>query len=306
VIGTLDNAPAVPQADPQWTLADSWIWARLQALEAEVDRLFQTYQYGEAGRQIYEFFWSEYADWYLEIAKLQMNEGGDRAYYTAETLVRVFDAVLRMLHPFTPFVTEELWGHLKRAVHAHGPSLPNVADWPESLMVARWPEGRPAEGWEEQAITDFNLVMDVIRSIRNLRAEKKVTPGKRISATICAGERLPALEAQRGSITYLAYLDGEHTTLVDALPEPPQGQVSLVVSGVEVYLPLADLVDVEEERARLTKELEEAQSQVARLEQLLGSPFAQKAPAAVVDKEREKLAVFKETVDKLKEQLQNL
>ncbi|NMC53609.1 MAG: valine--tRNA ligase [Chloroflexi bacterium] len=306
VVGALENAPAAPQKLPQWTLADSWIWARLQALEAEVERLFQTFQYGEAGRQIYEFFWSEYADWYLEIAKLQMNEGGDRAYYTAETLVRVFDAVLRMLHPFTPFVTEELWGHLKRAVHAHGPSLPEVTDWPEALMLASWPTARSAEGWEAQTIADFELVMDVIRAIRNLRAEKKVTPGKRIPATICAGERLAALEAQRGSIAYLAYLDAEHLTLTGAVAEAPQGQAALVVSGVEIYLPLAELVNVEEERARLSKELEEAQSQVARLEQLLGSPFAQKAPAAVVEKEREKLAVFKETADKLKEQLQNL
>ena len=109
----------MPTRKPDWTLADSWIWARLQSLVRDVDRLFTAYQYGEAGRQIYEFFWSEFADWYVEIAKLQLAEGGDRAFYTAQNLVRVLDTCLRMLHPFTPFVTEELWGHLKSAAQAH-------------------------------------------------------------------------------------------------------------------------------------------------------------------------------------------
>jgi valyl-tRNA synthetase len=107
VIGALDQAPDNAAKPADWSLADSWIYARLQSLVSDVDRLFTAYQYGEAGRQIYEFFWSEFADWYVEIAKLQLAEGGDRAFYTAQTLVRVLDACLRMLHPFTPFVTEE-------------------------------------------------------------------------------------------------------------------------------------------------------------------------------------------------------
>ena len=90
----------------------------MQALVRDVERLFQNFQYGEAGRQIYEFFWSDFADWYVEIAKLQLAEGGDRAYYTAYTLVRVLDTCLRLLHPFTPFITEELWGHLRKALLA--------------------------------------------------------------------------------------------------------------------------------------------------------------------------------------------
>jgi valyl-tRNA synthetase len=100
VLGTLAQAPQEPQGEPEWTLADSWIWARLQSLEAEVERLFKNYQFGEAGRQIYDFMWGDFADWYLEISKLQMTAGGDRAYYTAYTLVRVLDDCLRLLHPF--------------------------------------------------------------------------------------------------------------------------------------------------------------------------------------------------------------
>ena len=105
-----------------------------------MERLFNTYQYGEAGRQIYEFFWSEFADWYLEIAKLQLAEGGDRAFYTAQTLVRVLDTCLRLLHPFTPFVTEELWGHLKRAARTNRSTLRPTAGWERG--VDRWPLAR--------------------------------------------------------------------------------------------------------------------------------------------------------------------
>ncbi len=118
----------------------------LAGLVRDVERLFQGYQYGEAGRQIYDFFWSEFADWYVEIAKLQLAEGGDRAFYTARTLVQVLDISLRLLHPFTPFITEELWGHLKRASVAHSPRMASTADWADALIIARWPEPRTLEG----------------------------------------------------------------------------------------------------------------------------------------------------------------
>ncbi|MEA4906921.1 MAG: valine--tRNA ligase [Anaerolineaceae bacterium] len=306
VTGAIEQAPAAPQGAPQWTLADSWIWARLQALESDVDRLFQNYQYGEAGRQIYDFFWSEFADWYLEIAKLQLAEGGDRAFYTADTLVRVLDACLRLLHPFTPFVTEELWGHLKRAAQAHSPHLGPKTGWEAALIVARWPEGNPPEGWEEQKVADFTLLQDVVRAIRNLRAEKKVAPGKRIPAILAAGERLSVLQESAATLAALAFIDPQALDIRAALDEKPQGAVSQVVSGVEIFLPLADLVDAGAERARLGKELAEVQSQIQRLEGLLHSPFAQKAPAAVVDKERQKLATYQESAVKLQEQLDSL
>lgn len=306
VLNTLDLAPAQAQAAPDWTLADSWIWARLQSLEREVDRLFAGLQYGEAGRQIYEFFWSEFADWYLEIAKLQMAEGGDRAYYTAQTLARVLDAVLRLLHPFTPFVTEELWGHLKRACQEKPRLYQPKEGWAEMLIVAKWPEPQNLEGWEAEKLADFGLLQEIIRAVRNLRTEKKVTPGKRIPAILVAGDRLPILQTQSATLAALAYIDPQQLTLVESLPEKPKDQVGLVVSGIEIYLPLSGLVDLESEQTRLQKELDEVQTQISRLEGLLASPFAQKAPAAVVDKERQRLAAFQETAGSLREQLQAL
>src|SRR6266498_3130984 len=153
-----------------WTLADSWIWARLQQLIRDVERLFQTFQYGQAGQQIYDFIWADFADWYVEIAKEQL-QNDELKMQTAYTLARVFDTCLRLLHPFTPFVTEEIWGHLKNTILQS--SISNLAsDWSEALIVAKWPEPREIEGWEESKIADFTLIQEIVRSIRNLRSEE--------------------------------------------------------------------------------------------------------------------------------------
>jgi len=171
------------------------------------------------------------------------------------------------------------------------------------LIIARYPEPRPEEGWEQDRVADFQLVQETIRAIRNARMEKKVTPGLRIPATIAAGARLPVFQSQKQVLAALAYLDPEQLLLADSLAEKPQGQLALVIGGVEVFLPLADLVDMDAERERLQKELAEVESQITRLEELLASPFAERAPAAVVDKERQKLAVYHETAARLREQL---
>jgi len=305
IIGALAQIPEKPTSEPDWTLADRWIQARLAALVREVDRLFNTYLFGEAGRQIYDFLWGEFADWYIEIAKLQLAEGGDRAFYTAQTLTHTLDACLRLLHPYTPFVTEELWGHLKRACQEHSSLLTPETGWEEALIIARYPEPKPKADWEDAVVSRFNLVMDVVRSIRNMRAEKKVTPGKRIPATLVGGEQAGILKQQSAAIAVLAHLDPAEMKILPSLAEKPQGQASLVVSGVEIYLPLADLVDIDAERLRLQKELDEAESQIARLETLLGGDFAKKAPAPLVEKERQKLETFRENALKLRRQLES-
>ena len=310
ILGALEDAPKSAQEPPKYTTADAWIWARQKQLRQSVKRLFENHQYGEAGRQIYDFFWSEFADWYLEIAKLQLAEGGDRAFYTADALVSVLDTCLRLLHPFTPFLTEELWGYLKAASLDHGGriGLPDVIDgnWPDALIVAPWPEPMADEGWEEQAIKDFEIIQEIVRVIRNARAEKNVKHGQKIPATIIGGDFSAKLNSEAAALANLAQIDPTQMNIYQALNEKPENSVVLVVSGVEIYLPLAGMVNLEEERQRLEKELEEANQQIARLEKLLSSPFAEKAPPNVVEGERDRLAGFQETATKLKEQLQDL
>jgi valyl-tRNA synthetase len=266
---------------------------------ADVARLFEAYQYGEAGRQVYDFFWGEYADWYLESAKLQLDESPGRTWSTAAQMVEVLDACLRLLHPFTPFVTEELWGRLRTACRESRAGLQPQGGWEEALIVARWPE--PVAGGEEEmaAQASFGKVMDVVKAIRNARAEKGVEPSRRIPATISAGSDQVLFEGQRSLIAHLARLDPGRLTITNRLPVPPEEAVPLIVGSIEVFLPLAGMLDAQAERARLQGEIDAATAQIVRLEALLGGAFAERAPAIVVDKERTKLEALKSTREKL-------
>jgi valyl-tRNA synthetase len=302
IITNLDKVKGSPGADPDWTLADSWIWARVQQLVRDVERLFQTFQYGEAGRQIYDFFWSEFADWYVEIAKLQLQETGDRPFYTASTLVRILDLCLRMLHPFIPFVSEEIWDTLKKAVSST-PLSSVISDWPEALIIASWPEARQAEGWESEIISDFILLQEAVRSIRNIRAEKNVKHGKLIPALLSAGEKTDIFKKQKDIMAALAQLDPAKFEILAELPPKGEDQVAIAIGAVEIYLPLAGLVDSGEEQERLKKAYHEARVQVERLETLLAGTFADRAPAEIVQKERDKLSAYQETVEKIRKQL---
>ncbi|HUE99018.1 MAG TPA: valine--tRNA ligase [Anaerolineales bacterium] len=284
-----------------YTLADSWIWAKLQQLVRDVERNFQNFQYGQAGQQLYEFVWSDFADWYVEIAKEQLKNDATRTA-TVKTLARALDMSLRMLHPFIPFVTEEIWGHLRNALRESSiSSLSN--DWSHALIVAKWPEPRPLKDWEPETIADFELIQEIVRAIRNLRAEKNVAPSKKIAASIAAGDKTEVLKEQSTVIASLAGLNEAELSIAALLKDKPKDSAALVVGSVEIYLPLAGMVDLAGEKSRLEKELKEAESHIERLEKLLASDFASKAPAALVQKERDKLAGYKDTAEKIKAQL---
>jgi valyl-tRNA synthetase len=309
ILGTLEQVKDIDfpnqETEPVPSLADQWILARLSILTRDVERLFQNYQYGEAGRQIYDFFWNEFADWYVEIAKLQLLEGDRMAYTTARTLVQVLDTCLRWLHPFTPFVTEEIWGHIKKAAsELKKPIVPSHGyGWEQALIVARWPEPTPANPWEAQTIADFTLIMELVRAIRNLRAEENIDPKQKIPLTLVGGDRTAVLQRQATTIAALARLDPEQITILERLVGKPEGHIALVVGQIEAYLPLAELVDPAEQRARLGKDLSEASNQIERLETLLAGPFAEKAPANVVENERHKLADYQAKAEKITIQL---
>ena len=301
VISALEKAPQKAEGKPEWTLADSWIWARLKTLLNDTEKLFANYQYGEAGRQIYEFFWGDFADWYLEIAKMQLAAGGDRAYYTANTLVRVLDACLRLLHPFTPYVTEELWQALKKAAQNAGFKPYNQStEWESALIIARWPEAEKVEEWEEAKLAQFATIQDLVRANRNLRAEKKIQPNVKTPGKIVSQDNFNLFTIEKGTISALGMFTPDQLEVFKELKEAPANWTSAVSSGSAIYIPVPESA---EDKDRLQAELKVVQSQIERLETLLGSDFANKAPATVVDKERAKLAEFKESCEKLKAQL---
>jgi valyl-tRNA synthetase len=214
----------------------------------------------------------------------------------------VLDICLRLLHPFTPFVTEELWRYLREAL-SESPIASLAADWPEALIVARWPEPRALEGWEEEKVADFSLLQEIVRSIRNVRAEKSVPPTRKLQASIAASEKAGLLQDQAEALTALAGLDPASLRIVASAPKKREEGVTLVIGPAEIHLPLAGMVDVEAERARLSKELADHEAQIKRLEQLLAGDFGSKAPARVVERERDRLDALKDTARKLGEQL---
>jgi valyl-tRNA synthetase len=288
-------------------LSERWILSRLSATISDATRLMDGFQYGEAGRQMYDFFWSEFCDWYLEISKIALYRGDDAAKAaTRATLVTVLDASLRLLHPFIPFVTEETWGYLKAAEEQGSGGAEGQrgggAGWPEALIVAPWPQPGARDLAAE---ADMGLLMELVRGIRNTRSEYNVEPGKRIPATIAAGDRLALLQDQAETLCTLARLDGSQLTLAATLPAPAHAR-TLVAGSVTAYLPLAGLMDLAAERGRLGKELAEIETQIGRSQGLLAGSFAQRAPANVVQRERDKLAELTIRAEKLRTRLADL
>jgi valyl-tRNA synthetase len=302
-IDSLDEGPTTKNGGQPsaLTLADSWILAKQQQLVRDVERQIQNFQYGQAGQQIYEFIWNDFADWYVEIAKGQMLSAETKKH-TVEALVHVFETSLRLLHPFTPFITEEVWGHLHNALRDS--TLKDMCkDWPDALMMARFPEPQELEGWEETKIADFALLQELVRSIRNLRAERNIAPSKKFAAQFSAGEKAELLKEQSAVIIALAGLDPDEVKIEKTIKQKPLDSAAIVAASIEIYIPLAGIVEVANDKARLEKDLKEAMSHIQRLENLLGGDFANKAPAALITKEREKLAAYKDTAEKIKVQL---
>jgi valyl-tRNA synthetase len=299
------------------SLADRWIATRLNSTIAEATRLFEAYQFGEAGRQAYEFLWGDFADWYIEVAKGQLAGSGPAAASTASMLVHVLDQTLRLLHPFIPFVTEDIWQNLKTAAEAAQSALGPVSDqtsplgpvsdrartWPAALIIAPWPQAGPIDA---EADTAFARVQDIVRAIRNARSEYNVPPGRRIGALISAGEHLALLQEQLAVIASLASLDVTHVQLAETL-EMPAKAASMVAGGVTIALPLADLVDLDAEIARLRKDLANADKMVASTAARLANPgFANSAPAHVVEGARQQLAEWESKKAQIRQRLADL
>jgi valyl-tRNA synthetase len=277
-------------------MEDRWILSRLNRLVLSVDKLMEEYQFGEAERQINDFFWGEFCDWYIEIAKIRLT---DSKSSPLPVLAFVLEAVLRLLHPFMPFITEELWQGLKQR-------LPEGVLGSDSIVIASYPVGD--EGFiDAEAEQVMESVVEIIRSIRNVRAEHKVAPAKWIEARVYADNLSPAIAAQAGAIETLA--KAKPLTVLSRGQRQTQEEKALVLvlKEAEVVLPLAGMVDVVAEKQRLHKEIGGMQGEIGRLAQRLGdSAFTSKAPAAVVEKERGKLEALKDKLQRLQQELSQL
>jgi valyl-tRNA synthetase len=288
-IGT--GVPAIDDLKPR-TLADRWILSRFERLTSNVTRLIEDFQLGEAGRQINEFFWSDYCDWYVEIAKVQMQGDNDAQHSTAGILRAVLDQSLRLLHPFMPFVTEEVWQHLYRNSEA------NPVNWPAAtLIIAPWPQYN-AVLVDDEADRQFSLVQEVITRIRDARNQMNVEPARRIPVLLAVGEDLTVFAQQTLLIEFLART--EKPQLHTKLMVKPEQAMSLLAGRVEIYLPLAGMLDIAKELERIDKEIVQAEQERSRLlGKLANQNFVARAKPEVVEKEREKLAAQEERLGKL-------
>ncbi len=286
------GVPAIGELQPR-TLADRWILSRVARLTQQVTRLIENFQLGEAGREINEFFWSDYCDWYVEIAKVQMQGDEQERRTTAGILRAVLDQSLRLLHPFMPFVTEEVWQHL------YSTSEPRKENWPApALIVAPWPFANML-AIDDEAEQQFGLVQEVITRIRDARNQMGVEPARRVPVIMAVGGALEMFEQQTPLIEFLART--QKPLLQRVLEQKPQQAMSLLAGSAEIYLPLAGLLDIDKELERLDKEIAQAQQEIARLQSKLANQnFVMRAKAEVVEKEREKLAAQEERIGKLK------
>ena len=267
------------------TAADKWVLSKLNNLIKEVTDNLDKYELGVAIQKVYDFLWDTYCDWYIELTKARLYSDDEAQKNTAlQVLVYVLDQTLRLLHPFMPFITEEIWQ-----------SLPHEE---EALIVAKWPEFREDLRFNKEE-AEMESVMDAIRAIRNRRAEMNVPPSRKAALFVLSSKSYMYKEGE-GFIQRLAY--AENVTILDKEPENIDGMVCCTTADAKLYIPMGELVDVAKELERIDKELEKARKNLAMLEgKLSNENFVARAPQAVVDAEREKAAKAKDLIIQLEE-----
>lgn len=271
-------------------LEDRWILSKLNSLRGEVRENLDRYELGIAAQKIYDFIWDSYCDWYIELTKPRLNGGDAAAKEGAErVLLYVLTDILKLLHPFMPYITEEIF----QAIPHEG----------EALIVAPYPKYDAALSFPEDE-AGFELIMDAVKAVRSRRAEMNVPPSKR-PTLIITSDRPEVFEAGRTYLSKLAYA-GEVEISAEA-PADTEGMVSVVTGSAKMFMPMAELVDIEKERARIEKELDKARAQLeAQNKKLANESFVSRAPEAVVNAERERAEKAKALIANLEESLAKL
>lgn len=260
------------------SVADKWILTRLNETIERVTSLAERYEFGEVGRELYNFIWDDFCSWYIEMAKLPLYGEDEAAKKTTRSILAyVLDQTMRLLHPFMPFITEEIWQH-----------LPHEG---ESITVAAWPTVRKDLHFADEA-DNMKLLMDIIRSVRNIRAEVNTPMSKKVPLFISAKDAATAAVLEENQAYLEKFCNPDTLTIGEGLEAPGQSMTA-VVTGAQVFLPLVGLINLEEEIARLEKELEKWAKEVKLVTgKLSNEKFVSKAPEALVNAECEKLADY--------------
>jgi valyl-tRNA synthetase len=276
---------------------DRWIVSRLDRVTVEVNESLRNFELGDAQQKLYDFFWNDYCDWYIEMAKLRLRSGEGRS--PSRTLVHVLERTLRLLHPFMPFITEEIWQNLRSKLPAEGSSV-------ESIMIAEYPTADEPRS-DAQAEEEIGLVMQAIRAVRNTRAQLRIPAGQRLEAQFEVNGMHGPIEEEAEVIRVLSRVDPLHIVADSSSGNDLLKSVTLVVNPLIIHLPLEGVVDLSAEAERLRTELNECVQNMNRVENLVSNPnFLQKAKPEVVETEQARLQDLKERQQHLNEILEQL
>ncbi|MDK2865842.1 MAG: valyl-tRNA synthetase [Clostridiales bacterium] len=290
VLMSLDGEVGELSPEDQLTLADEWILSRLNGAVTEITTQLEKFDLGLAANRIYEFTWNEYCDWYIELAKKRLYGEDEAAKQTVKrVLLKVLKDILRLLHPFMPFITEEIWQ-----------SIPGIDGM---LIRDQWPIADAAM-ISEKAEKAMDVMMEAIRNIRNVRAEMNVVPARKAKCLVLATDEGIGEILMTQSEYLVTLASCSEVVMAKTKAEVPEDAVSAIVYGAELFLPLEDLIDFEKEKERLEKECKKLEDEVKRVKSKLANQgFVAKAPAALIDAEREKEVKFTEMLEQVRVRL---
>ncbi|MDD5492076.1 MAG: valine--tRNA ligase [bacterium] len=281
-------------------LSDKWILHEFQKLIGAVNEALENYDTSQASRLLYEFIWSKYCDWYLELVKsrLYIAEDLETKQVALAVLIYVLDGILKLLHPLMPFITEEIWQNKQSLV------VPGWSAGKESIMTQKWPEAENIY-INEGAASQMNLVMDTVSAIRNIRGEMRINPAQKIKVLIKVSNAQKQILAD--NTNYLSTLARLDALSLGADMAKPAGAATAVVAGIEIYIPLAGIIDIDKERQRLEKEIAKLGEELKKVEvKLNNKEFMHKAPLTEIDRVKGRAMEMKENKQKLEDNLKSL
>ncbi|MBQ7596058.1 MAG: class I tRNA ligase family protein, partial [Clostridia bacterium] len=287
VLMNLDEDTPAPHIPENLTIEDKWVLSKFNTLVKDVTDNLEKFELGLAVAKLYDFIWDVYCDWYIEISKIRLQKGGDEARSAKDVLVYVLSNTLKLLHPFMPFITEEIWQ-----------TLPHKG---ESIMISSWPEFSEELCFEQEE-SKMEKIMEAIRAIRNRRAEMNVPPSRKAKYYITADDK----DAFRSAGIFMQRLaSASEVELGDSFDI--EGAVSIVTAHAKIHIPMGELIDFEAEKARLNKEKEKALKELEFISKKLNNPgFVSKAPEAVVQGQRDAAAKLQDKISMLEDSIAKL